>query len=89
MDYQRILDEIAEAFIERPLDFLLEQDLQTRVAEALRHELRNRDSLYADFADASLTYSSNNMANYKLPYPKEIQQTAERIENQYLEYIRR
>jgi len=51
------------------------------VAEALRHELRNRDSLYADFADASLTYSSNNMANYKLPYPKEIQQTAERIEN--------
>jgi len=81
MNYQRILDEIAEAFIERPLDFLLEQDLQTRVAEALRHELRNRDSLYADFADASLTYSSNNMANYKLPYPKEIQQTAEGIEN--------
>jgi hypothetical protein len=81
MDYHRILDEIAEAFIERPLDFLLEQDLQTRVAEALRQELRNRDTLYADFADVSLTYSSDNMANYKLPYPQQIREKAEEIKN--------
>jgi len=71
------------------LDFCSNKISRPAWQRALRHELRNRDSLYADFADASLTYSSNNMANYKLPYPKEIQQTAKGLKTQYLEYIRR
>jgi hypothetical protein len=80
MEYQRVLEEISEMFKARPLDFLLEQDLQSRVAEVLRQELRCQNALYADFVDESLTYSSNNMANYKLRYPQEIQRKVQESE---------
>lgn len=81
MYYQQVLNEIADGFVQRPLDFLLEQDLQTRVAEALRHELRQENALYADFAGSSLTYSTDNMANYKVRYPQEVREKTEATEH--------
>lgn len=80
MDYQQVLDAIADEFIDRPLDFLLEQDLQTRVAERFRRELRQRDALYTEFATTPLTYSRSNTANYKIRYPQHILEKAEESE---------
>ena len=69
MDYQRVLEGLAEAFIERPLDFLLVQNLQTRAAEALRNEIRNEDDRSADSKDggAGLIQYEDGMYHPTLP----------------------
>lgn len=48
--------------------------------ESFRYELRQQDTLYADFADTPLTYTTDSIANYKSQYPQQIREKAEEIE---------
>ena len=49
MDIVSSLDRLADEFVDRPIDFVLEADLQARIYEMLRSELRSRGELYADW----------------------------------------
>jgi len=51
MDTKTVIENLAEEFVARPHDFVAEFDLQARLVEALRAQLRKEDALYARFSD--------------------------------------
>lgn len=67
MDYRTLVDELADWFIETPLDVSMEADMQCRLVERLRTELLAADALYATCPDPALT-TDGNYAAYKRPY---------------------
>lgn len=67
MDCRSIADELADWFLESPLDVSMEADMQCRLVERLRDTLRNEEALYTTCPHPAIT-TDGNYAGYKRPY---------------------
>ncbi|AXG08459.1 hypothetical protein [Haloplanus rubicundus] len=67
MEYRTVADELADWFLETPLDVSMEADMQCRLVERLRDILQNEDALYTTCHNPALT-TDGNYAEYKRPY---------------------
>ncbi|WP_157575413.1 hypothetical protein [Haloferax sp. Q22] len=86
MNVDDVLEEVSLEFSERPFEFFNENDIQARVYEALRNELRAENNLKAKWdpywADNPIRLSHNR--NYvEETYHERIRENFERLQNSY------
>jgi hypothetical protein len=67
MDYRAMADALGNWFLDRPMDVTMEADMQCRLVEQLRRELKLNDTLMARCPNPPLT-DDGNYAQYKRPY---------------------
>lgn len=81
MEYRMVANQMADWFLERPIDVTMEADMQSYLVEQLRQKLDSRGELFASCPTPPLT-DDGNYAQYKRPYIDRINRKASEDQRQ-------
>ena len=72
MNHKHIAEELASCFIDNPINFVTEVDLQVKLVQLLEDRLEEKENKKSTITDLELKGTSKN--NYKKKYWQEIQE---------------
>ncbi len=77
MDYIKIVEKLKRSFLENPIDFVTEFDLQIKLIELIRKELGKQNKKYSEIKKTKLI-PQRKFLSYKYDYFERIEKTLEK-----------